>query len=125
MCAFFVHFYWTKIGVAEIWNTTKWSSMRSSFYRTIGRFSRGSVNKFPSEQPLSDIPVYPNDIDNIPYARKPTNPMITSYTRPPNSTPRKPVSVISYNDPATRIPSIHEHNNRYNNLASIIQKQRF
>jgi hypothetical protein len=126
MCAFFVHFYWTKIGVAEIWNTAKWSSMRSSVYRTIGRFSQGSVNKFPSQQPSSGVSMYPDDIDDVSYENKPTNPVITSYIRPLKNTSQNPVSIISYNNSATRIPNIHEHyNNRQYDLASMIQKQRF
>ncbi|CAF4651523.1 unnamed protein product [Rotaria socialis] len=62
-CAFLTHFYWTKIGVAEIWNTPKWSSMRSSFYRTVRRFSRTSSSKFGSERPFSAASAFSEDID--------------------------------------------------------------
>lgn len=53
ICAFVAHFYWTKIGVSEIWNTAKWSSMRSSFYRTIGRLSRSNSAKSNPSRPWS------------------------------------------------------------------------
>ncbi|CAF0890737.1 unnamed protein product [Didymodactylos carnosus] len=69
-CAFLTHFYWTKIGVAEIWNTTKWSSIRSSFYRTIGRLSRAS-SKYSSGRPLSGYSNY-ND-ESIPGLPPPSN----------------------------------------------------
>ncbi|CAF0763314.1 unnamed protein product [Adineta ricciae] len=63
ICAFFTHFYWTKIGVSEIWNTAKWSSMRSSIYQTVRRFSRASSGKYGSERPFSAASVYSEESD--------------------------------------------------------------
>ncbi|CAF0763705.1 unnamed protein product [Adineta ricciae] len=63
ICAFFIHFYWTKIGVSEIWNTAKWSSMRSSIYQTVRRFSRASSGKYGSERPFSAASVYSEESD--------------------------------------------------------------
>jgi hypothetical protein len=140
--AFFIHFYWTKIGVSEIWNTTKWSSMRSSFYRTIRRFSHRSDSKPGSERALSEASIYSNGIDDISLEKPIPNPKITSYITPTNNTVQKPVSIISSNKPpvrnnygtkinqpmeSTKIYNIHEYNdnNQYNDLASRIQKQRF
>jgi hypothetical protein len=122
--------YWTKIGVAEIWNTTKWSSMRSSFYRTIQRLSRGSIGKFTSERPFSSASIHSDEIENVSLEQKKTNPKRTSYITPPNSTARNPVSIISPSDNpgqknyATKIDNINEYDG-YNDLASTIQKQRF
>ncbi|CAF0862732.1 unnamed protein product [Didymodactylos carnosus] len=65
-CAFLTHFYWTSIGVAEVWNTTKWSSIRSSIFRTMGRFSRAS-SKYSSGRPLSGFSNYNEEgISNFP-----------------------------------------------------------
>ena len=131
VCAFLIHFYWTKIGVAEIWNTTKWSSMRSSVYQTLRRFSRAGSSKFASERPLSSASVYSSDIDNdilrISSEKKIPTPMITSYIIHPT----KPVPVISYNNsihqnyPTRMSYSNGNNNNRENDLAGMIQKQRF
>jgi hypothetical protein len=63
VAAFLVHSYWTKIGVAEIWNTAKWSSMRSSFYHTMRRFSRASSSKLGSERPFSAASAFSEDSD--------------------------------------------------------------
>lgn len=62
LCAFLTHFYWTKIGVAEIWNTAKWSSMRSSVYQAMGRLSRAS-SKRDSNRPFSAASVYSDNSD--------------------------------------------------------------
>jgi hypothetical protein len=119
VCAFFTHFYWTKIGVAEIWNTAKWSSMRSSFYRTMRRFSRASSGKQGSERPFSAASAYSDDTDGsaLPAPlrnKKLTNPnvqppQIQPSTTVQSSTPNKngrrnssnqvqPVSTASYNN---------------------------
>ena len=63
ICAFLTHCYWTRIGVSEIWNTPKWSSMRSSFYRTVRRFSRASSSKLGSERPFSPASAFSEDLD--------------------------------------------------------------
>lgn len=63
VCAFCAHFYWTKIGVSEIWNTAKWSSMRSSFYRTVGRLSRANSAKSDPGRPLSPASLFSQDND--------------------------------------------------------------
>ncbi|CAF2572168.1 unnamed protein product [Rotaria sp. Silwood2] len=115
-CAFFTHFYWTKIGVAEIWNTAKWSSMRSSFYNTMGRFSRASSNKLGSERPFSAASVYSDDPDGsalpAPLRNKQSNIITTSniqsfstlptQQKPDNirhksSNQVQPVPTVSYN----------------------------
>ncbi|CAF0774783.1 unnamed protein product [Rotaria sordida] len=114
-CAFFTHFYWTKIGVAEIWNTAKWSSMRSSFYKSMRRFSRASSNKFDSERPFSAQSVYSEDPDGsalpAPLRNKKSNPVTPSniqssstlQTQPKSNTTRRkssnqvePVPIVSY-----------------------------
>ncbi|CAF0998684.1 unnamed protein product [Rotaria sp. Silwood1] len=115
-CAFFTHFYWTKIGVAEIWNTAKWSSMRSSFYNTMRRFSAASTNKFSSERPFSAESAYSDDPDGsalpAPLRNKksnlanpsniqssstlPTQPK-SNNIRQASSNQVQPVSVVSYN----------------------------
>lgn len=140
--AFFIHFYWTKIGIAEIWNTAKWSSMRSSFYRTFRRFSNRNDEKFSSQPAARNESIYSNSIDDVAIDKQVYTPKITSYITPPNSTVQKPVSVISYNNPVrnnygskigqsmenTKIYSVHnerKNNNQYQDLASMIQKQRF
>lgn len=139
IAAFFLHFYWTKIGVSEIWNTVKWSSMRSSFYRTIRRFSQGSTSKFATEPPVYNESVYSEDIDVVPYEKPKSNPMITSYMTQPTYVSQKPVSIISYNNSGqnnyatkigqpmenTKIHGYNNNDNQYNDLASMIQKQRF
>ena len=66
ICAFFLHHYWTEIGVSEIWNTEKWSSMRSSFYRLIGRFSRANSSSFSPGRPFSAASAYSANIDPLP-----------------------------------------------------------
>lgn len=119
--------------------------MRSSFYRTIRRFSQGSTTKFADDQELPNEPVYLDGIDDGQYQKKRSNPMITSYVTYPNYTPQNPVSIVSYNHSsqnnyATRTnqpignAGVHgnnytyynnNNNNQYNNLASMIQKQRF
>jgi hypothetical protein len=125
ICAFATHFYWTKIGVSEIWNTVKWSSMRSSFYRTMHRFSRTSNNKFDAERPFSPASIFSEDSDGsaLPAPLRKKNPeILTTYTeivqtnvRPPNnhmnqvstesqnhrqnsSNCVQPVTTISYNN---------------------------
>jgi hypothetical protein len=133
--AFLIHFYWTKIGVAEIWNTTKWSSMRSSFYRTIRRFSRRSESKLGSERALSNASIYSDGIDDISLDKPISNPKITSYITPTNNTVQKPISVIPYNNPvgtnyarkiSQPVQNAKIYNvNESNNLASRIQKQQF
>ena len=135
--AFFVHYYWTKIGVAEIWNNTKWSSMRSSAYRTLRRFTRKDNDKLVSEPSQFDESVYSDDMS---LDQPMPNPRITSYIPPSNNTVQKPVSVISYDHPgrgnydkrptqpmgSTQIPRTYEKKpNQYYDLASTIQKQRF
>ena len=93
--AFFIHFYWTKIGVAEIWNTAKWSSMRSSFYQTLRRFSRASSSKNGSERPFSPASVFSDDIDGsalpAPLRNKKSNPS----NPPPPPPSRQQVQVTS------------------------------
>jgi hypothetical protein len=121
VCAFFAHFYWTKIGVAEIWNTAKWSSMRSSFYQTMRRISGASSSKFGSERPFSAASAYSEDIDGTALPaplrnKKPNNPTnppsntqpSTTVKNPPtnNNNVRRnsgnqvqPVSTVSFNKP--------------------------
>ena len=120
VCAFFTHFYWTKIGVAEIWNTAKWSSMRSSFYHTMRRFSRASSSKHGSERPFSAASIYSADSDGsalpAPLRNKKPNTVPSSSPPPPPPVPLpkiestannnvrrnsrnqvQPVSTVSYN----------------------------
>jgi hypothetical protein len=138
IAAFLIHFYWTKIGVSEIWNTTKWSSMRSSFYRTIGRLNRR--NKFASEQPLSNASIYSDDIDMTAVQNKKSTPISNSYITPSNNNLNKSVPMISYNNPVyehyatkigqpietTKIHNTYEYNNsRSNDFVTMIEKQRF
>jgi hypothetical protein len=135
VCAFLVHFYWTKIGVAEIWNTVKWSSMRSSFYRTINRFGRRTTSKYVDDEALSAVSIRSDDLDDVSIQKKKSTPMITSYHTPANvSLGNKPVSVIAYNNPPPRnhgrrisrsIDNTQPQNSQYNDLASAIQKQYF
>jgi hypothetical protein len=142
IAAFFIHFYWTKIGVAEIWNTAKWSSMRSSFYRTIRHFSGESSSKFVSERPLSNASMYSDGIEDVSFEKKRSNPVVTSYINPPSNTSQNRVSIISYDTSSrssyaknssqpienTRIHNTHAYNNnnnQRNDLASMIKKQRF
>jgi len=117
--------------------------MRSSFYRTIRRFSRANNSKFVSEQPLTDISIYPNDLDNDSFERKKPSPMSTSYITSSNTILQEPVSIISSNNSVrnkyatkigqpmenTNIYDIYEYNNHNNNRdddgPSIIQQQRF
>ncbi len=90
-CAFFIHFYWTKIGVAEIWNTAKWSSMRSSFYQTVRRFSRASSSKYGSERPFSAASAYSEDTDGsalpAPLRNKKANTTTNPDVHPPQAQP--------------------------------------
>ncbi|CAF1091495.1 unnamed protein product [Rotaria sp. Silwood1] len=153
--AFFIHFYWTKIGVSEIWNTAKWSSMRSSMYQTIRRFSRGNTSKFTSERPYSGTSIYTNDIDDDlqpppppppsdTIQEKKLNPNITTYIPSPNNYSsnrklEKLPSTIAYKTPISQnygtkigqpientiIYNIHEHNNPYNEPSPYIEKHRF
>ncbi|CAF2879415.1 unnamed protein product [Rotaria sp. Silwood2] len=146
--AFLVHFYWTKIGVSEIWNTAKWSSMRSSLYHTIRRISRGNTSKVASERPYSGISIYSDDIDGVvssePPQEKKLSPIITTYVTSQNNSSsnrrlEKLPSTITHKNPidqnyATKIGqpientiiyNIHEHNNIYNDPSTLIQKQRF
>lgn len=120
VCAFLTHCYWTRIGVSEIWNTPKWSSMRSSFYRTVRRFSRASSSKLGSERPFSPASVFSEDLDGsalpAPLRKKNANNPATSKAvveSPRNPTPNtpsgnnavrrnssnqiQPVTTISYN----------------------------
>ncbi|UJR26539.1 hypothetical protein I4U23_007862 [Adineta vaga] len=101
VCAFFTHFYWTKIGVADIWNTAKWSSMRSSFYQTMRRFSRASSGKYGSERPFSAASVYSEESDGsalpaplrnkkpqtAPQTNIPPSPQQSSHPPPPPPAP--------------------------------------
>jgi cytoskeletal protein RodZ len=97
-CAFLTHFYWTKIGVAEIWNTAKWSSMRSSFYRTVRRFSQAS-SKFGSERPMSGMSAYSDDADGsalpAPLRNKKPTAAAPAPARPPVNQPPAAASVAS------------------------------
>ncbi|CAF1052625.1 unnamed protein product [Rotaria sordida] len=146
--AFLIHFYWTKIGVSEIWNTAKWSSMRSSLYQTMRRFSRGNTSKFTSEPPYSGTSIYTEDIDGIvspdPLHDRKSNPPVTTYITSQNNFPSnrnldKLPSTIAYKNPihenyATKIGqpidntiiyNVHEHNTAYNDPSTFIQRQRF
>jgi len=122
VCAFFTHFYWTKIGVAEIWNTAKWSSMRSSFYQRMRSLSRASSSKNGSERPFSAASVYSEDTDGgtLPAplrnnkSSNPTNPNVPPSKTQPSTTVKspttnnnvrrnssnqvQPVSTVSYNN---------------------------
>ncbi|UJR22536.1 hypothetical protein I4U23_025585 [Adineta vaga] len=146
VCAFLVHFYWTKIGVADIWNTAKWSSMRSSIYQKMNHFSRPTTSKSLDQQSITRVSIRSGDIEHVSLQKKKSSPVITSYYTPTNVTfsnnnqTNKPVSVISCNDPIgqnhhgrksgqaidnTKNYNNYPANNRYNDLASTIQKQRF
>lgn len=148
--AFLIHFYWTKIGVAEIWNTARWSSMRSSLYQSVRRrLSRTSGSKMSMERPLSGVSVYSDDKDNEsePYytqQRKPSS-VITSYINPSNvppvsrPVPVNPVPTIAYNNSSrvnygtkigqpmenTKIHHINEYDHSYYDRSGPVQKQRF
>ena len=147
--AFLIHFYWTKIGVAEIWNTARWSSMRSSLYQTVRRrLSRTSASKMSMERPLSGVSVYSDDKDNEsdPYymeKRKPSS-VITSYITPSNvpasrPPPTNPVSSIAYDNSSrgtygtkigqpmesTKIHNVRDDDYSYYDQSGPIQKQRF
>lgn len=68
--------------------------MRSSFYRTIGRFSRASSSKPPSERPFSAASVFSEDPDgsalpSILRNNKP-NPSISPAPTTQSATPLKP-----------------------------------
>lgn len=121
LCAFFVHFYWTKIGVAEIWNTTRWSSVRSSVYRTFQRFSQASSSKFVSDEVLDDVTVYNDHAIDVPYENSRSNPKITSYVTPSS----RPTQVLSDNNPVQHSYANAQRTYGNNDLASTIQKQRF
>ena len=105
LCAFFTHFYWTKIGVAEIWNTAKWSSMRSSFYHTMRRFSRAS-SRPDSERPFSPASAFSEDTDGdalpAPLRNNKSNPPPKTSThnngRRNSSNQIQPVSTLTYNN---------------------------
>ncbi|CAF1303984.1 unnamed protein product [Rotaria magnacalcarata] len=143
--AFLIHFYWTKIGVSEIWNTAKWSSIRSSIYRTMGRFSRANRTKFASDQPYTGPSAYKNDIDNfsspdIVEERKKSHPVITSYVIPTEHlSESKPASTNPHHGPVsqnyatqigqpiddTKIYSIHEYDKKYSDPSAIVEENRF
>jgi len=139
VCAFLVHFYWTKIGVAEMWNTVKWSSMRSSFYRTINRFGRRTTSKYVDDEALSAVSIRSDDLDDVSIQKNKSTPIITSYRTPANvsignNVYNTPVSVIAYNNPPPRnhgrkisrpIDNTQPQNSRYDDLASTIKKQYF
>lgn len=118
--------------------------MRSSFYRTFRRFSSRSDSKFTSPPAAGNESIYSNSIDDVVIDKQVYTPKITSYITPPNSTVQKPVSVISYNNPVrhtnygrkigqplenTKIYGVYDerkkNKNQYQDLASMIQKQRF
>ena len=97
--------------------------MRSSIYRTMGRFSQRSSTKFVSDQVIDDVAIYSDQSDTISYEQTQSNPKRISYITPANNYGQKPVTVLSYNNPVR-----HNHaksNPLYNDLASSIQKQRF
>lgn len=140
IAAFFIHFYWTKIGIAEIWNTTKWSSMRSSFYRTFRRFSSRNDSKYDSEPAIRNNSIYSNSIDDVIIEKPKTNPKITSYVTPLNNVVQKPASITPsnqsvYSDYGTKIGQPLDNTkiyttpggnyNRPKDLASMVHKQRF
>jgi cytoskeletal protein RodZ len=113
-CAFFIHFYWTKIGVAEIWNTAKWSSMRSSFYQTIRRFSRASSSsKHGSERPFSAASAYSEDTDGsaLPAPLRNKKPNTTTN---PNAHPTQA-------QPSTTLKSSTTHHNVRRNSNNQVQ----
>ncbi|CAF1178372.1 unnamed protein product [Adineta ricciae] len=147
ICAFLMHFYWTKIGIAEIWNTAKWSSMRSSIYQKVRNFSRPSTAKSLDQESLAQVSIHSDDVEHLSLQKKRSSPMITAYHTPTYVTyinsnqPGKLASVMPYSEPAR--PNYHgrthgraidntgvfnsysSNNNRSNDLASKIQKQRF
>ncbi|CAF0875785.1 unnamed protein product [Adineta steineri] len=140
VCAFLLHYYWTKIGVSEIWNTAKWSSMRQSVYKTLSRLSRSNNSKYVDDDALSGVSVHSYDQGDGGLEKKKSSPVITSIYTPTNINSQKPVSVTSYdnstrqnNTPRTvrSIDNVKVHNNNNNNnnrhgdLSSKIQKQRF
>jgi hypothetical protein len=146
--AFLLHFYWTKIGVSEIWNTARWSSMRSSIYQTVRRFSGAPSSKVATERPLSGVSIYSDGQNNYSGSlysqeKKPSS-VITSYSTPSNvpyarPTPSNPVSSIAYQDPSrasygtkigqpmasTMIHNTHEYDQYYYDPSGGMQKQRF
>ncbi|CAF3337237.1 unnamed protein product [Rotaria socialis] len=143
--AFLIHFYWTKIGVSEIWNTTKWSSIRSSIYRTMTRISRASRTKFAPGQSYKSPSAYKNDIDDFHspddmLEGKKSHPVITSYVIPTERlSGSKPESPNPYHSPVsqnyatqigrpiddTTVYNIHEYDNKYSDPSAIVQENRF
>jgi Tfp pilus assembly protein PilX len=101
VCAFFTHFYWTKIGIAEIWNTEKWSSMRSSVYERIRRFSRASSTKTGSERPFSPASAYSEDTDGTalpaPLRKKKSNNPTDPNVYPPKTQPSTTLKTATKN----------------------------
>jgi hypothetical protein len=106
VCAFFTHFYWTKIGVAEIWNTAKWSSMRSSFYQKIRRFSRASSSKGGSERPFSAASAYSDETDGgtlpAPLRNNKSNNTTNPNVHPPETQPSTTLKSSTTNNKGRR-----------------------
>lgn len=67
--------------------------MRSSFYKTLGRFSRASSSKYDSERPFSPASVFSEDPDGsalpAPLRNNRPNPSISPAPKTQSSTPVK------------------------------------
>ena len=149
VCAFFTHFYWTKIGISEIWNTTRWSSMRSSIYQKFGQLGRNAASQPMAERPTQNEPVYSSTRgnDSNPYysEEQQTYPPTSSYVSQvrPSAIEFYPkesaVPSISYNRPvrvdyaskigqpmeSTRIHSLYEYQQPIYDPITGVERRRF
>ncbi|CAF1248773.1 unnamed protein product [Adineta steineri] len=121
VCAFFTHFYWTKIGVSEIWNTAKWSSMRSSVYHTMRRLSRASSSKYGSERPFSAASAYSEDSDGsaLPAPLRNKKPNTNANPNTPSPVPPPPPSQPP--DIHSSTPVTNDNNNVRRNSRNQVQ----
>ena len=119
--------------------------MRSSIYQTMRNFSRPSTAKSLDQESLARVSMHSDYVDPISFQNKKTSPVRTAYHTPTYVTyvnqPTKPVSMVPYGEPTRPNRHGRKHgraidnmgvynnysssNNRYNDLASTIQKQRF
>ena len=133
--AFLIHFYWTKIGVSEIWNTARWSSMRSSLYNTVRRISRPNASKTAA----TEQPYYDEDRYSYSSQHAKSGSVVDSYITPSSPYVSNPVPTISYTDrdrmgyatkigqpiESTKIYSMHEYDTHSYAPSAGIDKQRF
>ncbi|CAF1217543.1 unnamed protein product [Adineta steineri] len=123
VCAFFTHFYWTKIGVSEIWNTAKWSSMRSSVYHTMRRLSRASSSKYGSERPFSAASAYSEDSDGsaLPAPLRNKKPNTNANPNTPSPVPPPPPPPSQPPDIHSSTPVTNDNNNVRRNSRNQVQ----